>query len=157
MKTFFRISAKQAVFSSAIASVALLILFLQYDIVEGKSAAKYLPANTPVAGAKMVLTKVGSSSNPAQASLTATSGSDGKFTFPSINTSARGGGMVTYKLSVSLTTPVQVSVTFNQLKGLTAGGGIANTGPLGPLSFSSKDSLQIGVAYGGVISGTVTK
>jgi len=155
MKTFFRITSKQALFFAVVSVLVFSVLFIQNNAVEGKG--NILPAVTPLAGAKMVLTKVSAGNSAAQASLTTTSGSDGKFTFPSINSTAKGGGMVTYKLSVSVATPVQVFITFNQHRGLTAGGAIANTSPIGPLSLSSKDSLQLGVAFGGVISGTVTK
>ena len=175
MNTFFRITLKQALFAGAIAVVACSILFLHNDVVQGKGATHSAVTNVPLAGAKIVLTKV-SGSSAAQASLSTTSAQNGTFTFPAVNADQKGGGMVTYTLTVTPAvtytitdpktgtpkatpnfTPVNVSVTFNQLRGLTAGGGIANTGPLGPLTFISSSSLQIGVAFGGVISGTVTK
>ena len=158
MKTFFRISSKKVLMTASISVLGLFILFFQENVLEGKSATKTLATSTPLSGAKLVLTKIGSSSSPAQATLSVTTGSDGKFSFPNIVTSARGSGMITYKLTVTQVTPsVLVSVTFNQQRGLTAGGAIANTGPIGPFSFSSKDSLMLGVAMGGVISGTITK
>ena len=174
MKTFLRISIKQVLFAGVIVAVASSIILLQENIVQGKGSTKSLVATTPLAGAKMFLTKVSGSSG--QTSLTTISGSDGSFTFPAVTSGTRGNSMIAYTLTVAPAmtytvtdskssgpkatpnrTPVKVSVTFNQLKGLTVGGATANTGPLGPFSFMSTDSLQIGVAFGGAISGTITK
>ncbi len=175
MKTFFRNSSKKALLAGVIAVLVLSVLFLHNDIVQGKSSALHALTNTPLAGAKLLLTKV-SGSSAAQASLTTTSAQDGSFTFPLVTTDQRGSGMISYTLTVipavtyTITdpksgkasaipnrTPVSVSVTFNQLKGLIIGSSLANTGPIGPFTFMSSDSLKIGVGFGGIISGTVTK
>ena len=175
MKTLFRITVKQAVFAAAIAALVLSVFFLQNDAVQGKNTLLHSTTTVPLAGAKIMLTKV-SGNSVAQASLSTTSAQDGSFTFPVVTTDQRGSGMITYTLTVlpavtyTITdpksgrgsaipnrTPVPVSITFNQLKGLTVGGTIANTGPIGPFNFMSSDSLMIGVGFGGVISGTLSK
>jgi hypothetical protein len=176
MKTFLRISLKQTLFTGTIAVLALSIIFLQDNVVQGKNAALHALTNTPLAGAKIVLTKV-SGNSTAQAILSTTSGSDGSFTFPAVTTTQRGDpGMITYTLTVTPaitytvtdskttgpkavpnTAPVKVSVTLNQLRGLTSGGTLANSGPIGPFIFMSNDSLRIGLAFAGAVSGTVSK
>ncbi|MFI5263348.1 MAG: hypothetical protein ACHQM6_02405 [Candidatus Kapaibacterium sp.] len=175
MKTFFRISLKQAVFAASTTALVLSVFFLQNNSVQGKNTILHATTNVPLAGAKILLTKV-SGNSVAQASLSTTSAQDGSFTFPVVTTDQRGTGMITYTLTVlpavtyTITdpksgrgsaipnrTPVSVSITFNQLKGLVVGSALANTGPIGPFTFMSSDSLKIGVGFGGVISGTVTK
>jgi hypothetical protein len=165
--------SKHTLFVTAIALFTFSMLFLQDNAVEGKG--KVLPAVTPFAGAKMVLTKTSDSRTAGQPLLTTTSGIDGSFTFPAIEHADRPS-MTTYTLTVippmtytvtdskssgpkatPVRTPVTVSITFNQLRGMSCGGGSANSAPLGPLVFSSSDSLNLKVPMGGIISGTVTK
>ena len=168
-----RISTEQALFAAAIATLVFSILFLQGNAVEGKG--KVLPSVTPFAGAKMVLTKTSDSKTAGQPMLTTTSGPDGSFTFPAVEHASRPSA-TTYSLTVippmtytvtdsksggpkatPVITPVTVSIIFNKLRGLSSGGVSANSSALGPIIFSSKDSLKLNVPLGGVISGTMTK
>ena len=169
-----RIVTKQTIYSSLVAVLGFCIFFLQNDILQGKNSTKSLVTITPFEGAKLLLTKVSGSGG--QATLNATSGPDGSFTFPVVETNSKGSSMITYTLTVAplltytvsdskttgpkatpVRTPVNVSIIFNQQKGLIVGGNTANNGPLPPIRFSTNDSVQIGVGFGGIISGTISK
>jgi hypothetical protein len=174
MKSFFRISSKQVLFAAALTVLVFSILFLQDKIVQGKGTAV---TTTPLGAANLTLTKVSSNYTGAEAVLTTTSGPDGSFTFQAPTPPQKGFGKVVYTLTVTqpitytvtdskssgpkatpvIPPPVNVSVTFNQLNGLTVGNSIANTGPIGPFTFMSNTSLEIALNRGGAVSGKVTK
>jgi hypothetical protein len=140
MKTLFRISSKQALFVTAIATFAFSFFFLQNNIVQGKGAALKVasfgfpavadaidskgngaytpqpatlpPGTKPLAGAKIILTYP----TLPNGSISTTVGADGGFSFPKLGKDNGAvyiltvAPLVTYNVSDSKSGPKETTV-----------------------------------------------